>query len=385
VVKILDATLREGEQTPGVHFDQHVKLTIATMLDEIGVDFIEAGHPMVLPEIAQTIKMIAHTPHRAAIGAHARSLRKDVDKALECDVSFLGIFFCVSQERLKDVFQKDINYAGDLISDVISYAKAQKPDLIIRYTPEDTVRSNFENVKIASAAAVKAGADIISVADTTGYMVPGTQKNMYDFVSNLKHALVSEKLDPMIAVHCHNDRGLALANALDGFRAGAEIIDTAVLGLGERAGIVDLAQLLVVLSVDFGEKRWKLEKLTELYELVSKRANLPIPPHFPLMGKNAFTHCAGIHTHAAALNPMHYESIDPDILGRERHFALDHMSGITSVRYALRSQGLDNLPDELVNEVLAVIKMIGQRNRMVEPEELPSIVEMLNKKSRSDK
>ena len=375
MVWVLDSTLREGEQTPGVYFDKHIKLAIANLLEEIGIDIIEAGHPMVTPEIHAAVKAIAQKKHNAIIGAHSRSLQSDVDLALECGVGFIGIFYCVSDERLNNVFKKDLDSAIKLITDVIKYAKSQKPDLLIRYTPEDTVRSQFENVVKAAIAAVEAGADIISVADTTGYMVPGTKRSMYDYISRLIEELNKKNLSPKIAVHCHNDRGLALANALDAYRAGANIIDSAALGLGERAGIVDLAQLLVVLTVDYGEKKWNLSRLVELYDLVSKHSGIPVPSNFPITGKNAFTHCAGVHTHAASINPMHYESLNPEILGRERSFSLDHMSGIASLRYALNLINEGELDDAHQHDVLQEVKSVGQRGRTVDLAELKHIVE----------
>lgn len=375
MVWVLDSTLREGEQTPGVYFDKHIKLAIANLLDEIGVDIIEAGHPMVTPEIHYSVKSIAQKGLKSIVGAHSRSLKSDVDLALECGVGFIGIFYCVSDERLETVFKKDLDTAVKLISDVIRYAKDQKPDLLIRYTPEDTVRSQFENVVKAASAAVEAGADIISVADTTGYMVPGTNRSMYDYISKLKDELASRKLFPKLAVHCHNDRGLALANALDAYRAGVDIIDAASLGIGERAGIVDLAQLLVVLSIDYNEKRWNLEKLTELYDLVSKHSGIPIPSNYPITGLHAFTHCAGVHTHAASVNPMHYESLNPEMLGRQRTFALDHMSGIASLKYALNLIDENGLDEELQQEILKEVKSVGQRGRLIDLAELKHIVD----------
>lgn len=375
LVWVLDSTLREGEQTPGVYFDKHIKLAIANLLDEIGVNIIEAGHPMVTPEIHAAVKSIAQKGYKSIVGAHSRSLKSDVDLALECGVGFIGVFYCVSDERLETVFKKDLDSAIQLITDVIKYAKSQKPDLLIRYTPEDTVRSQFENVVKAAAAAVEAGADIISVADTTGYMVPGTKRSMYDYISRLKDELASRKLFPKLAVHCHNDRGLALANALDAYRAGVDIIDAAALGLGERAGIVDLAQLLVVLNVDYNENRWNLNKLVELYNLVSKHSGIPIPANYPMTGKNAFTHCAGVHTHAASVNPMHYESLKPEILGRERSFSLDHMSGIASLRYALGLISESSLDNETQMDVLKEVKSVGQRGRTVDLAELKHIVD----------
>lgn len=106
LIWVLDSTLREGEQTPGVYFDKHIKLAIANLLEEIGIDIIEAGHPMVTPEIHAAVKSIAQKGYKAIVGAHSRSLISDVDLALECGVGFLGIFYCVSDERLSNVFKK---------------------------------------------------------------------------------------------------------------------------------------------------------------------------------------------------------------------------------------------------------------------------------------
>ncbi len=374
MVQVLDSTLREGEQTPGVYFDSHIKLAIADLLDRVGVNFIEAGHPAVNIEIEHAVQQISQKNLSAEVGAHSRSLKKDVDQGLECGVTFLGIFYCVSRERLNGVFNHSFSDAVEKITGVIGYAKERDPNLTIRYTPEDTLRSSFQNVLRVAEAAVHAGADIISVADTTGYAIPGTERSMFTYVKKLEQGLEDRDLFPKIAVHCHNDRGLALANALDGYRAGADIIDVSVLGLGERAGIVDLAQLLTVLKVDFKEnKNWKLELLPELYSLVSRYSGAPIPINFPKTGKNAFTHCAGIHTHAAMKDPLHYESLDPGLVGRHRRICLDHMAGRASVRYALEKIG-ETPEKELISTVLRVVKSIGRKGRTVGLEELEHIV-----------
>lgn len=375
MIRILDTTLREGEQTPGLYLDSHIKLEVARILDEIGIDFIEAGHPVVTEEIREAVQNIARLGLRATIAAHARSLRKDIEVALECGVGFIGIFYCVSDKRLQSVFNKDLSQAIQQITDVIQYVKSQKKDLIVRYTPEDTVRSPWKNVVDASIAAVEAGADIISVADTTGHMVPGTERSLYDFVSRLREEFDKRNLHPLIAVHCHNDRGLALANALDGYRAGADIIDATVLGIGERAGLVDLAQVLVVLKYDFHvENQWNLQKLPELYQLVSQFSGMVIPPNYPITGKNAFTHCAGVHTQAAAVDPFHYESVNPEWVGRTRQISLDHMSGLSSVKYALAQLGENNLEDALLEKILEKVKSVGTKGKTVSLEELRYIV-----------
>ena len=375
MLEILDSTLREGEQTPGVYFDNHVKLAIAELLDKIGINYIEAGHPKVTPEIHQAVKLLSHRGLNANIAAHSRLVKSDIDLALECGVDFIGIFYSVTDDRLSNVFKTDINKVAEKIYESISYAKQQKKNIIIRYTPEDTVRSDFGKVITASVAAVEAGADIISIADTTGFMSPGTKNNMYDYVNNLRESLHKNNLHPKIAVHCHNDQGLALANVLDAYRAGVDIIDASVMGLGERAGIVDLSQLLVVLNLNHNKKQWDLSYLSELYKLVSFHSGIPIPANFPIMGENAFTHCAGVHTHAAAINPMHYEHLNPELLNRKRKFSLDHMSGIASLNFALKQLGINNLTNDEKIEILNEIKRIGQKGRIIELPELLLIIE----------
>jgi 2-isopropylmalate synthase len=373
MVQILDSTLREGEQTPGVCFPTHAKLAIAKALDSIGIDFIEAGHPVVGQGVEEAIRRITASGCGAQIAAHARSVQRDVDLALDCGAEFLGIFYCVSQDRLDGVFSKDLASAIDQITGVIDYAKRKSPGLTVRYTPEDTVRSKWDNVVAAATAAVEAGADVISIADTTGIMVPH-HNSLYAYVHELRDALSKRNCNPKIAVHCHNDRGLAVSNALAAYQAGADIIDTAVLGLGERAGIVDTAQLLVVLANDLGLNQWSLSELPELYALVSRYSGVPIPPTYPVMGENAFTHCAGVHSHAATKNAVHYQSLNPEIVGREMQVALDHMSGRSSVQYALEQIGEQTDNKETLDRILEQVKRIGEKNRRISSDELRDIV-----------
>lgn len=378
MIRILDTTLREGEQTPGVCFPPYLKAAIAHQLDAIGVSYIEAGHPAVDDEIREAVQHLAAQPFSASIAAHARSLQRDVDAALECGVDFLGIFYCVSKDRLTGVFRKEFAEAVAGIEHAIAYAKDRRPDLTIRYTPEDTVRSDFNHVVDAAASAVNAGADIISVADTTGYMIPDVPgRDMYAYVMRLREALDQRGHAPDIAVHCHNDRGVAIANALGGYRAGARIIDASVLGLGERAGIVDLATLMTVLRADFNVgEHWDLTHLPELYRLVSNRCGAPVPANSPIVGDNAFTHCAGVHTNAALKNPAHYESLTPDLVGRSRDIAIDHMSGRSTIEWALDRLEID-ADDDLIDAVLTLARNEGRKGRCVGLDELAHMVDYI--------
>ena len=388
MLQILDSTLREGEQSPGVYFSPSIKLAIAQLLDQIGVDIIEVGNPAVDPEIALAVTNIAKAGLKSKIGAHSLCRLKDVDKALDCGIDFLGIFYSVSQKRLQQDYDISLGTAIDRIVQVIAYAHSQQPDLIIRYTPEDTVRSPIENVIAAASAAVQAGASIISIADTTGYAKPfHPQRRISHYVTTIKEALAERHLYPKIEVHCHNDRGLALANGLDAYYAGADIIDVSVMGIGERAGIIDIGTILANLTeINPEQNHWRLEYLKDLYSLVSHYSHIPIPPHHPLVGKNAFTHYAGVHVSAIAKDESLYQSIDPKNLGFKSDIALGMQSGISAVLLALKQINREELIDDhdLVSKILKEIKEISKRGTPINIErELPSIVESCSSISRS--
>lgn len=380
MIQILDSTLREGEQTPGVYFSPAKKLVIAKLLDQIGLDIIEVGNPLVDSEIALAISLIAKAGLKAKIGAHSLCKIDNVQQALDCGVDFLGVFLSVSEKRLHEDYNICLEAAIEKITEVITYAKSQKPNLLIRYTPEDTVRSPIENVIVAATAAVKAGANIISIADTTGYTTPfHPYRSIYFYVKTLKEELGNVGLFPQIEVHCHNDKGLALANALDAYRAGADIIDAAVMGLGERAGIVDLAELLINL-VDMGESEntWQLKHLKYLYDFVSENSHISISPHKPVIGKNAFTHYAGVHVKAVAKDENLYQSLNPEILGLTSNVALGMQSGCAAVEMAMKQIGREDLATnkDLIVKILQEIKEIAKRGTPIDIEkELPLIVD----------
>ena len=147
MVQILDSTLREGEQTQGVYFSPEKKMVIAKFLDRIGVDIIEAGNPAVDDEIALGIKRISQAGLKAKIGAHSLCKIDNVSQALDCGIDFLGVFFSVSEQRLQHDYNINLDVAIEKIIEVVSFAKEQKQDLLIRYTPEDTVRSPIENIE----------------------------------------------------------------------------------------------------------------------------------------------------------------------------------------------------------------------------------------------
>ena len=317
MVELLDTTLREGEQTPGVTFSVDEKLIIAGLLDDFGVDIIEAGHPIVSEDVSRSIKLITSQGYKSSILAHCRAKKEDIDAAISCEADWVGIFFCVSKQRLDQHFKLDLESAINQVSSSIQYAKDH--GVKVRYTPEDTTRTDYESLLRASRAAVDAGADRISIADTVGAMTP---IKMYNLVKKLKSDL---KVD--LNVHCHNDLGLATANSLAAYEAGVKMIDVTVNGIGERVGITSLSEICLALNCFYDVKNsWKLNKLTEISHIVSEFSGINISPNAPIVGENAFRHKAGLHVSAVINNPKHYEVFPAELVGQRRDVVLDKMA-----------------------------------------------------------
>lgn len=346
MVLILDSTLREGEQTPGVTFSVEEKMEIAYLLDELGVDIIEAGHPAVSPDIREGLQRVASADLNASVLGHSRAQRSDIDLVIDSDVEWIGIFISVLDNRLKKDIGKDLDTVIDLVSSSVEYAKDH--GLKVRYTPEDTIRSDIESVIKVSRAAIESGADRISVADTVGASTP---ERMRVIVREIRERTKAE-----VNVHCHNDLGLALANSLAGHDAGACTIDACVNGLGERAGITDISSLMMALKVHYGvENEWDLEVLPILSELVERRSGMKVASNAPVVGSNAFAHNAGLHVSAAFIDPSFYEVVPAEMIGRSRIFEMDKMASRSLVKKKLESFG--HRPDEkMIEQILEAAK-----------------------------
>ncbi len=348
-MELLDSTLREGEQTPGVVINLDDKINIAHQLDDFGIDWIEIGHPAVSDRIHHHATTLANENLNARTLAHARALPQDIEAAAACGADAVGIFFSVSDEALEQRFRRNENDAITLIVDAIELAKDH--DLTVRYTPEDTVRTPLPTVERVANAAIDAGADRISIADTTGWCTPTT---MHEITHHLHDAL-----DAPLHVHCHNDLGLAVANSLAALDAGARTIDVAINGIGERCGITSLAPLTVALDrAHDTDHDYQLESLPQLAETVANATNIPIHPLAPIVGENAFAHNAGLHVAAVLQDPAHYESIPAERVGRTRRIALDPMSGKAAVRHRLEAADITPTP-QLVDHVLRVVKALS--------------------------
>ncbi len=367
MLEILDTTLREGEQTPYVNFTIEEKTNIAKLLDDVGVEMIEAGDPSVSKNVAKAIEKIAALGLRAEVVAHSIAARSGIDRAKACGADRVAIFYATSKIHLDEKLHKTPAQALEIIREHICYAK--NLGLKVRYTPEDATRTEFDFLVQICNAAIEAGADRISFADTLGIMQPHT---MYERVAALREALHPCQMD----LHCHDDYGLALANAMAGIRAGANCIHTTVNGLGERTGIPDLAETILSFHNLEGVQKYNIQPLMELSAYLEKISGFFLSPNKPITGQNAFSHKSGVHTNGVLKDPRTYEPFDPAILGRERKIVIDKYTGKSAVASRLEEYGIEVSAAEL-EVIVSRIKNVGDERKQLFDADILEIAEQV--------
>ena len=337
-IEILDSTLREGEQTPGVSFTIKQKVTIAKRLDAFGVDFIELGHPAVSPDVYAAVETLNDLDLNAKKMAHGRASKSDINDATAIGVEWMGMFFGTSPLSLKHKFNVSKKEALEQIQTTVKYGKDK--GLKLRFTAEDASRTGLDFLVQVGELVQKSGADRYSLADTVGCLTPTKTKELIG-------RIVSE-LDIPIHVHCHNDFGMATANALSALEAGAQCVDVAVNGLGERCGLPPIAEVVTALvNIYKVNRNWDLSVLPELTDLVGSFSNLLLKANQPIVGENAFTHKAGLHVKAVAKDPRTYEAIPPETLKRKRKLIIDKYTGSSALKNKFNEIGVSLTKMEL--------------------------------------
>ncbi len=367
MIEILDTTLREGEQTPHVNFTVDEKIEIARLLDQVGVEMIEAGDPNVAPGVAKAVEKIASLGLKAEIVAHSIASRSSIDRAQACGADRVAIFYATSRIHLDSKLHKTPEQALAIICEHIAYARSL--GLKVRYTPEDATRTDFEFLIKVCNAAIQAGADRISFADTLGIMQP---HGMHEMVCCLRQRL----LPCIIDLHCHDDYGLALANAMAGIRAGADCIHTTVNGLGERTGIPDLAETIIAFHNLEGIEKYNLQPLMDISNYLEKVSGFFLAPNKPITGQNAFSHKSGVHTNGILKDPRTYEPFDPSLLGRERKIVIDKYTGKSAVAARLEEYGIEVSQPEL-EVIVSQIKNLGDDRKQLFDTDILEIAEQV--------
>jgi len=355
-VKIYDTTLRDGEQTPGVKFSKDEKVQIARKLDELGVHAVEAGFPVISAYDEDAVRAVASQRLSADVICLCRSKQRDIDAAIRADVDGVIIFLAVSDLHLKHKLRTDLQSAVRMAADAVQYAKDH--GFFVQLSAEDATRTPMESLTSLYRATVDRGADRLGIADTTGCIRPEGMRYM---VGCIKKEFATE-----LSVHCHDDFGLAVANSLAAYEAGADAISVSVNGLGERCGNASLEEVVLSLYALYGlELDFRTETIKELSEMVSRFSKIPIPPNKAIVGPNAFRHESGIHVAAVMKNPFTYEAYDPQLVGQKRELLFGRHSGSEGVRERLRVCGFE-ISDEELAEIMRILKTLPRETGLIE-------------------
>jgi 2-isopropylmalate synthase len=344
-IRVLDSTLREGEQHPGVSFTVKQRIQIAWMLDYFGVDQIEIS-PIVSDDHKEAVKTIIKQGLKADIVSHGRALKEDIDVSLSCDATWCAAYLGISDIHLKDKLRITRDQAMERAVGTIEYAKSH--GLKIRFTVEDGSRADPEFLLKMCRAIEEAGVDRISLPDTVGILRP---VGMHNFVKKVREAV-----DTPLDAHVHNDIGFALANAFAACDAGADQIHTTIDGIGERTGIPPLAEVSVALTYLYKSPNdFRLDMLQDLSRLIEVYTSIRPYDSKPIVGTSAYKHKAGTHLAAILRNPAAYEPIPPREVGNRRRIVFGELAGKTGASYLMSILGLEK-DDESAKAVARGLK-----------------------------
>jgi 2-isopropylmalate synthase len=372
--RVLDTTLREGEQAPSVYFRPDEKCTIAEMLYQVlgQKGLIEVGQPYS-PKYREGVEAVVRYFKDKGyklerLLAHCRTLKEDVEVAHQCETGGVVVFMAPSDSHLQAKFGGKISYekALQMIGEAIEFAKRDLGFQMVQYTLEDATSVPLDRLVEVSRVAEEAGVDVVRIPDTKG------QAETESFGETIRTLTSSVKV--AVDVHCHNDRGLAVANSIAGLQNGATGVHVTVMGIGERCGIADLATLADNLETFYGIKTGiNFRMIPQLYRYVAAASGVIIPPTFPILGKFARIHKAGIHQKAVLKDPSTYETVDWTRYGLEREFELGAMQTSDLVDYLF--QDLE-VSEEVKNAIIEEIREISiTKGRPLKRAEVKRLIE----------
>ena len=342
-VFIFDTTLRDGEQVPGCKLDTPQKLEIAARLDELGVDIIEAGFPVSSPGDFNSVNLISKLVKNASVCGLTRAVRKDIEVAAEAlkyaKRPRIHTGIGTSDSHIKFKFNSNRDAIIERAVAAVTYAKTFVED--VEFYAEDAGRTDNEFLARVCEAVVKAGATVLNIPDTTGYCLPeeyGAKiKYLKEHVTGIHKAILS--------CHCHNDLGLATANAIAGIQNGARQIECTINGIGERAGNTALEEGDMIMRQHPSlmlDTNIKSQLLNDTSLMVSRNMGMMVQPNKAIVGANAFAHSSGIHQDGVIKNRETYEIIDPKDVGvTESAIVLTARSGRAALAYRSKNVGYE--------------------------------------------
>ncbi|KAL0085977.1 homocitrate synthase, cytosolic isozyme [Phycomyces blakesleeanus] len=351
--KIIESTLREGEQFANAFFDTAKKVEIAKALDAIGVDYLELTSPAASEQSYNDCKTIAGLGLKAKILTHTRCHMDDARLAVETGVDGVDVVIGTSSYLREFSHGKDMEYITDKAIEVITYIKSQGRE--VRFSTEDSFRSDLVDLLSIYKAVDKIGVNRVGIADTVGCANP---RQVYELVKTLRSVVNCD-----IECHFHNDTGCAIANAYAALEAGATHIDTSVLGIGERNGITPLGGLfarMYAADKDYVMGKYDLKLIRNVENLVADSVEVAVPFNNYITGYCAFTHKAGIHAKAILNNPSTYEILKPEDFGMSRYVSIGHrLTGWNAVKNRIEQLRLTDMTDDDAKAVTQKIKELA--------------------------
>lgn len=375
-VQIFDTTLRDGEQTPGVHFDLATKIEIAQALEKLGVDIIEAGFPASSAGDFEAVQSISRLIKNSTICGLARSYRPDIEKAAaalkEANRSRIHIFLATSDIHMKYKLKMSRAEVIAAVRDSVSFAVPLTDE--VQFSAEDACRSDREFLVEAYEAAIEAGAKILNVPDTVGYRTPDEYGQVFRYLQ--EH--VKDSSSVVWSAHCHDDLGLATANSIAAVQGGARQVECTINGLGERAGNAAMEEIVMTISTRKPYMKVttgiQTEQIYRISRLVSAASGLAISPTKAIIGENAFAHESGIHQHGVLENPETYEIIKPESIGAGRSsLVLGKLSGRHAVEERLHAMGYQ-LSKEKLDTVFTAFKELADKKAQIFDLDLAALV-----------
>ncbi|MBU1124670.1 MAG: 2-isopropylmalate synthase [Candidatus Omnitrophica bacterium] len=375
---IFDTTLRDGEQAPGASLTAPQKLEIAFQLEKLGVDIIEAGFPVASPGDSQAVQAIARNIKKSGVCALARCLAQDIEAAAHAVKPArhprIHVFLATSKIHLQYKFRKAEEEIMGIAKDAIVRARTFCDD--IEFSPEDATRSERPFLFKIVESAIKAGARTINIPDTVGYSYP---QEIYSLITDIRNNVPNIN-KAVIAIHCHDDLGMAVANSLSAVLAGARQVHCTVNGIGERAGNASLEEIVMAVKTrpDVFAKVYTQINTKEIFRtsrLVSNLTDFVVPPNKAIVGRNAFRHESGIHQDAVLKKRITYEIMDPHDVGiAESQLILGKHSGRHAFRERLKTQGF-HLDEEQLNKAFVRFKELADKKKDIFDDDLRAIAE----------
>ncbi len=376
-VLIFDTTLRDGEQSPGAAMTLEDKLKVAVLLDDMGVDIIEAGFPISSNGDFEAVSEIAKVVKKSVVCGLARAGLKDIDRAGEAvrhaKRPRIHSFISTSPVHRKWKLQMDAEQVIEAVSQSVAHARKYVDD--VEWSPEDATRTERDVLLRCCEVAIKAGATTINIPDTVGYSVP---EEYYALIKMLRETVPGG--DKVVwSTHCHNDLGMAVANSLAGVRAGARQIECCINGLGERAGNAALEEIVMALNVR-GDilPYWTgvdSTKFMRASKLVSAVAAFPVQYNKAIVGRNAFAHESGIHQDGMLKNNQTYEIMTPESVGLAKSsLSMGKLSGRHAFREKLRELGYE-LGDNAFQDAFNRFKDLADKKKIVFDEDIEALVD----------